>query len=226
MSSPRATDPQRAAAKVFVARGEIVFPVDRISARALDEAIEMQEGDVVYEVMERHNLHEGGVRVVYRAVNRSDWLRVASSPKRLWPLRPQQVERRSAVKVILGGALLLVAGVLFYLPQVPQPQTLMQASLLPSRATVLAPVAAVVAEIPPPPLAALPKDLPEWIGYNRRGDTWWVRLRLPEGESVLLRQGATTPQGWRLSAVEARGNRLFSVTLTRGDQSHELKLIP
>ncbi len=61
-----------------------------------------------------------------------------------------------------------------------------------------------------------PKDLaPRWVGYYKRSGEWWIRVILIDGKSEMLRQGAVTSDGWRLTNIAAQANRPTSITLSK-----------
>ncbi len=76
--------------EMTVQRREVAFPQEKVSARILDEAIRMECGDVVYEILSRRRTPEG-LLVSYRALPLKNWEELKLQPKAEWPLIPQKI---------------------------------------------------------------------------------------------------------------------------------------
>ena len=68
-------------------------------------------------------------------------------------------------------------------------------------------------------------DTPRWVGYvNRSTDEWWFRLILSNQKSEMVKKGAMTSDGWRVTAFQAQVNRPTSVTVSKNGIEKVLEL--
>lgn len=77
---------------------ELILPCNSRDTTSISQAIAMEHGEVVYEILSRRKTAEG-LKVSYRAIPTLQWKSESQKPKRQWTIFPQ-AEREKAKKRI------------------------------------------------------------------------------------------------------------------------------
>lgn len=85
------------AENVRMLEGQLSVPAANADGAVIDQAIAMEQGEVVYEILNRQTL-EGVLTIKYRALSRQEWTKIAKTPRRYWPLMPAAEQMRTAAR--------------------------------------------------------------------------------------------------------------------------------
>jgi len=103
--------------------GEITLPRRDADDRMIDEAIALDKGPVVYQIVKKRPADKNKeLRVSYRALPQKSWEQISALPRAQWPLVPHQIaaKERARRSIVMEAAILGLLGGLLCLGIVHQ----------------------------------------------------------------------------------------------------------